>query len=229
MKSSYLVIACLILTAGTMAPPLFSAEEDSSDISKPTSVNSESFSPGHLKNKMGMGVAFSSPVYLANLRWWFEDNMALDLYAGGNYSEQSGANFTNQLITVPRWAWGMGFGLRENIAHPIEDVVIQAIQTATYDAVLSQYSSNSQTNANQNQDLTAYLGLGFEAFLPFWKNLSIEGSIGIQAGAHWIQQKETLNGYPGPNVNYETDLNTISAQVANNINGIFNTAAHFYF
>lgn len=227
MKKFYRMWLLSMLFLGTLGSSMVLAASEGAQ-----APAAESFSPGHLKGRLGFGLVYNSDifsVYWLNVRWWFEDRAALDLLMGGSYTERKGYGFDSLPNTTPDWNYSLGLGIREIIAEPSEDVHVLFIQRAVYSAYLQQSAGVSSLYQYQTQTLTGFLGLGFEAFVPFWKSLSIEGSVGLKFGAQWEQDIQVLNGYGAPNVKYETDYGNLVLGSNNDFTSLLGAGLHFYF
>ena len=229
---NYIILAFgFILTASLFCPQRLFADENKIVPAEgvTAAVTPEPFSPDHLKDKWGIGILFDSPLSFSDLRWWFDDKTAFDFYAGGSFSQQPSSDFNGNTIYLPQWSWGVGLGLRENIAHPIDDVWVQMAERLTYDGSSQQDGYSKERTIYSYNDLFGFFGVGFEAFVPFWRNLSLEGSVGLQGGCRWSQQTTISNGSGGPVTSYGKVYTDIIAQIANNVSNLFYASAHFYF
>jgi hypothetical protein len=165
-------------------------------------------------------------------RHWLNERTALDLMVGGNYEPGPGSQ-PNTFSTF-YWNYGLGAGFRFNLARPVEDVFVQWIVQLSYLQNYEQQTDETQSPASvsttQEQILNLYLGPGFEAFLPFWKNLSIEASVGINLSSTWSQNSDLNNGFQlTPNYSYTHTWQWSTGFGSNNTSfSIFEAAVHFY-
>jgi len=189
---------------------------------------SDRFSPEHLKERVGLGVSYMSYIGPAlSLRYWAHDDEAYDFSMGGYDNPSPGKDFANDLVFTPNWGYGVSVGLRHNWRHPAEDVFVQWIARLSYSQTFYQNSNSSVISTSQNQDLSLFIGPGFEAFVPFWKNISIEGNIGLSLDSHWSQYAQ-VNSPSYPYTNPTPNYWSLSLGINNTITSILNAAVHFY-
>jgi hypothetical protein len=189
---------------------------------------SQTFSPDHLKGRWAVGVSSVSGTTLA-LRYWCAEDEALDLLVGGSDSPLSGTDPNNNYISTPNWSYGLSLGLRHNLEKPAENVYVQWLERITYYQTFSQSDYSGDLSTNQSQDLTFFTGPGFEAFVPFWKNLSIEGNIGLAVDSHWVQSAQSGTSTFPSSGSSTTSHWTLSFGWNNTITSILNAAVHIYF
>jgi hypothetical protein len=193
----------------------------------------EGFSPDHLGGTWAMGFGFAYGGYAILARHWWDESLAFDWTLGGNLQPPPSPGTTG--FVDDRWNLTLGFGTRQNLSRPVEDVFLQLITNLTFSASYVKqidYTSNPVESAvNQAQALNLYFGPGVEAFLPFWKNLSFEASAGLNFTANWTQQSVTNNGFiPTPNYSTTNSFKWALGIGNNNTNfNILNAAFHFYF
>jgi hypothetical protein len=138
---------------------------------------------------------------------------------GGSFSPGTPLSDSNN-YSYYDWNFDLGIGLRENIARPIQDVYIQWIVLLGYGETFQQQTDSYGDPAlnSQSQSLSLFTGPGFEAFLPFFKNLSVEANLGLYISSTWIEGSND-NGWSW-GARLGSDGSTFS---------LFNAAAHFYF
>ncbi len=190
-----------------------------------TAAVSDKFDPEHLKGKWSFGMNNLFGIFHLNPRLWVENDLALDFYAGGYEYDVPGTDLNNNPITTADWKIGGGFGLRENITHPTEGVYMQLVEWVIFQDYYLENANYSQDWVQTGQNLIGYVGLGFEAFVPFWKNLSIEGNVGVQGNLGFQQTRTTYSGGAVTTSNFSG----VSFATSNNNLGLMNIAAHFYF
>lgn len=126
-----------------------------------------------------------------SVRCWLNDNTAFEALAG--YYD-SGA---------------IGLGLIQNIAHPQRDVYVHLLGRATF----ANFQNPPQTNVPLVLTYFAFtLGIGFEAFMPFCENLSLDG---------WVGEEVYFQDYDGSYANFVTMLDSFGSPL--------NLAIHAYF
>ncbi len=196
--------------------------------STPATPETKSFSPDQLKGHWAVGVSSMSGIGTAlALRYWYEGNEALDLLVGGTDAPLNGTTFTNTYVSTPNWSYGLSLGMRHILGKPAEDVFTQWLVRVNYTQTYQQQSNTSFLTTSQTQDLTLFTGPGFEAFVPFWKNLSIEGNIGLSLDSHWIQTDSLSNSTYSSNIHSGSWVWSLG--LSNTITSIVNASVHFYF
>jgi hypothetical protein len=188
------------------------------------------FSPEHMKDYVGIGVG-SLPLAgsAVDFRYWVDNNLAMDLMAGGNSNPQNGQDFNGNSVVAPDWTYAVSLGFKENLKEPVHDVFLQLIERVSYSQSYNDFESNYQTNLQQSQIVSAYLGLGFEAFIPFWESLSIEGSVGLSTTETLSQTTIVYNPADVGNTNVQTSTSLLSAGFSSGTFSILNGSVHFYF
>lgn len=108
-----------------------------------------------------------------SLRWWASDRLAVDL--AGTLSAQgvSGSAATQGSLD----SWGGAAGLRYNVSEPSKDLLVQVVMKGAYAKSAPDSPAELATQAG-------FVGLGFEAFIPGWDWVSVEGT----AGADYLKQ-----------------------------------------
>jgi|GEM_PF-1943169 len=192
------------------------------------------FDPGHLKGAQGIGVSGTLLTY----RYWTGDSTALDLFLGGSFALNSGLDFSGNNTTAPNWNYTLGVGLKQNFKEPFKGVFIQSIEHLTFNQTYNEtiytttsYGVNygSEDYYNQSQSVNLYLGLGFEAFVPFWENLSIEGSVGLSSNLNLLETNAFYNSNFSSQANTQTATSNFNLGSTSNAFSILNGAVHFYF
>jgi len=211
----------------TVIPTAFPTPIATSPIATP--VPKAAFSPEHMKDYLGVGIG-SLPYAgtTVDIRYWMENNLALDLMAGGTSNPTSGQDFNGNSIQVPDWGFGLSLGFKENLKEPVHDVFVQLIERLNYSQNYDGYEDTSEVTVSQNQNISVYLGLGFEAFIPFWESLSIEGSVGLTATDTFNEYSVFYNpNYYGTNI--QTSGNVFSTGLSSGTFSILSGSVHFYF
>jgi hypothetical protein len=185
----------------------------------------ENFDPENLKGKWAMGGAYLYGIGNLTFRDWIENNSALDLYLGGYFSSLSGTDFNGNPVTTPYCSYDVGIGLRQVVARPVENVKVEFIQRLMFVGNYNEFSNTYDDSVQSSQRFNLYLGIGFEAFIPFWKNLSIEGDAGLEVRLNFDQNRTDY--FNGSSTYYS--YYTATFLTANNDQGLFNIAAHYYF
>jgi hypothetical protein len=201
----------------------------------------EAFSCNHLSGKWGIGVSSTTNGGNAlDLRHWVSDASALEVFLSGYDTPNSGYyDFNGNVVNFPHWGLGGGLGLKTNLAQPISGVFIQGISNLAYSTNDSKTSNLTFNNQNlpvglemvdtKQQGFTWFLGTGFEAFLPYFTNFSLEGNVGLSLNTNWKQYYANFNPAETtqPNYSYAVQANTIS--FSNTTFTLVNFAVHYYF
>jgi hypothetical protein len=151
--------------------------------------------PGASSNPAG-GTLIAAPNAVA-VRWWPTEKLGLDLLAAMDASSlQTSTGGVASGSGVPGTsASGMGFGLgvKYGLSRPSRDLHTQAVVRVS-SASSTQKDSTGVLTLNTST-LGAFIGVGFEAFVPGWDWLSLEGSAGLSVLSQ--QVKPDLGGLPG--------------------------------
>lgn len=198
------------------------------------------FSYDHLAGRWGIGLASSPNGGTAlDLRQWVSNRTALDFSVGGFDTPNNGFDFNGNEVNYPHWGFGLGLGFKTNLSEPIPGIFLQWLTSLNYStnetetSLSSVYNSKTyvgfETVDTQQQTLSLFLGSGFEAFLPFFKDLSIEANVGVNLGSNWRQSTTLYNTLVTSNLNqYFADQN-FSAALSASTFSILNMAVHYYF
>lgn len=113
------------------------------------------------------------------VRYWVNDSLAWDGLLTLNLSSQP-ANA--QGVSAGQDSKGYGFGtvIKYNVKRPTPWLLAQVLGRASLASLQS--VSNSGTTQGTGETTTTFglgLGAGFEAFLPVWDSLSVEGNVGL--------------------------------------------------
>jgi hypothetical protein len=146
--------------------------------------------PFTLGGKFGFGAdQMDGDGFSPSIRYWLNDQTALEVL-GSNYMD----------------SWGCALGVLQNIAHPTRDVYIHLLSRYTF----NQYSNPNVSSLTNYSSIT--LGIGFEAFMPFCENLSLDGWVGLEVDGQTV--------FPNSSAN----LNTLTGSLGS----LMNLAVHFY-
>ena len=162
------------------------------------------------------GVAQSNALAL---RYWINDTLSWDGLVAVNYSStpsnsQGGAGVA---AGTDQRAWGVGTQFKVNMARPSTWLLGQLLARAS----LAQFTQSSNTTANSSQTtntLSLGMGLGFEAFIPVWKALSLEGSVGLNLSSTQVKVEGSSTVQSGSTLSID----------ANGLTPV-NVAVHYYF
>lgn len=186
---------------------------------------SENFDPENLKGKWAMGGTYLAGLGNITVRGWLEKNSAIDIYVGTWFSGIDGQDFSGNYVTKPNPNFDIGLGLRQIVSRPVECVHVELIQRLLFELHHSEYANTYADSINDYQQFSLYIGVGFEAFIPFWKSLSIEGDAGIAGNVWYTRNDRTYSN--GSVSNRDGWGGSFTTQ--DNNTGLFNLAAHYYF
>jgi hypothetical protein len=113
-----------------------------------------------------------------SLRYWINEQFCWDGLLAVNLSSQpsGGIGASGVPAGTDQRAWGFGTVMKYNLKRPSRWLLAQVLGRASL-ASLQQLSNNGGGNGQTTSTLGLGVGLGFEAFLPLWDNLSVEGSV----------------------------------------------------
>jgi hypothetical protein len=176
---------------------------------------------------------------LLSIRYWFSNRFQLDIFLGGTAGNQFGNSVTSNTVYDPFWAYCYGVGIKTNLAEPVEGLWIKFTNQYLYfqNSSQSSHAADVLNNLNQNvvtnevltdqyQYLSVSAGLGFEYFLPFVKNLSLETSETLEFDTNW--ETYVVNfpaGYTGSSQNYSTWILKVTSPGFN----LTSLTFHYYF
>jgi|GEM_PF-2849364 hypothetical protein len=168
--------------------------------------------PGASVNPLS-GSLVSQPNAIA-IRWWATDKLGLDLLAAANVSSLSGATGSSTTSNPGGQTYGVGVGVKYNLTEPSHDLLAQIVARGSY-------GTAAQTGATSQLSTTAlFVGAGFEAFVPTWDWLSLEGSAGLTLNS---QDLEPTNGGTG------ASQSTSNVSLGGNGFSPVNLSIHVYF
>jgi len=172
----------------------------------------------------GTGPAASGSVAVPNalsLRWWATDRLGVDLLAGGSYSSQQagGSSLSTQVASSPGTSTYAGaLALRYNLSEPSRDLLVQLLFKGSGAQAQAQPAGASGASGKPG-DLSGFLGVGFEAFIPGWEWLSVEGSAGVTGYSQYTPQS----------AGSAASQTTSGLGLAGNGTSPFNFSVHVYF
>ena len=157
--------------------------------------------PFSLQGKVGLGLDhitgastdffsleyFGEPNALS-LRYWVTEKLCWEgLLALNVTSSPGGETNADNTGTSTNFGGGLGTSFRYNFRQPVRGVFIQWIGRATL-GVLGQTVNNGEEEiATLTTNFSLFAGLGFEAFLPVWEALSVEGNVGLAVNSSQVQ------------------------------------------
>ena len=232
--------------SGTAAPgsPLLDEPQESVPAASPTPAGApvapKEFSYDHLKGSGAFGIGYGNLGTALSFRKWISDDTALELLVSGNIVTNNQADFSGSYQLLPNYNWSLGLQMKNNLAGPENNIYLQLVTALTFSQTHT--VTESLTSSANPPYLTAYersiadadvinafVGPGFEAFLPFWKNLSIEGNAGMNFSATWSSNDQDYNPALTSTRNYSSAGWSLAAGTKLNAFSIVNAYIHFYF
>jgi hypothetical protein len=137
-----------------------------------------------MAGKWGLGFeTMSGGVGAADVRYWLSDTLGLEGNLGLDWASQpGGTDSAGKPTNNSSSAIALGVGAKFNWKKPVEDVLIQFLGRA----ILANQSQTTVAAGNSTSLNTLafgiFVGTGFEAFIPVWRSLSVEGNVGINLG-----------------------------------------------
>jgi hypothetical protein len=124
----------------------------------------------------GLVPGLTAPNALA-VRYWVAEGFCWDGLVAVNLSSQpsGGSGSTGVPAGTDQRALGVGTVMKFNLKRPTRWLLAQALGRASLASL--QQVSNSGSGGQTTSTFGLGVGLGFEAFLPFWESLSVEGNI----------------------------------------------------
>jgi hypothetical protein len=170
--------------------------------------------------------ASADSLTLIDLRYWLSDKFILEIFGGGTAGTQLGNNTFGGLINDPYWAYCYGLGIKTNLAEPFDGLMIQCVTHLLYYQNSTQRSTEIDVYQDQYQYLSVSIGLGFEYFLPFVKNLSLETSASLEFDENW--ENYTANEF-NQNVVVTANPSTYVFKVTTPGFNLTSISIHYYF
>jgi hypothetical protein len=134
-----------------------------------------------------------------SVRWWATERLGVDLLAGGNYnSAQAGRGELSPLVSSgPGSAvYAGGLGFHYNVAALSHDLLSQIVVKASGAQSTQDISVNGTSGRADATTLAVFVGAGFEAFIPGWDWLSVEGSAGLTGFSQSLTPQGAGSGGP---------------------------------
>lgn len=147
--------------------------------------------PGATNNPVS-GSLVSAPNAIA-VRWWATESIGLDLLAALDATSlQTGTSGASSGGSTPGTAasgFGLGLGVKYNLTRPAHDLLTQIVaRVSTASSTQSDPTGLLKLNTST---LGLFLGAGFEAFVPGWDWLSLEGSAGFSMKTQTVKPEST--------------------------------------
>jgi hypothetical protein len=176
-------------------------------------------------------------------RYWVTDRLAVDGMLSVLIASQSNdvaIETEGGSVDGNGQSWGFGVGVRYNLTEPSRNLMAQLVGKASFadsraHLSLSENSDNSTGtySTDVEQDTTAmFLGVGFEAFVPGWNWLSLEGSLGLSVSNISVQPIN-ISASSGKNttmtLNGVFNQNTSTCSLGGSGFSPINVSIHYYF
>ena len=116
----------------------------------------------------------------AAIRYWINEQLAWDGLLALDLSSQpsGGSGAPGVPAGTDQRGYGVGTVLKFNVKRPTPWLLAQVLARASL-ASLTQAQNNGSNNGQTTTTFGLGVGAGFEAFLPYWDSLSVEGSVGL--------------------------------------------------
>lgn len=162
------------------------------------------------------------------LRWWPTDKLALDGVAALASSSLQTGTGTNTPGTTNS-AVGFGVGVKYNISEPSQYLLAQLVGRGS----VAKANQNDTTGLLKLETTTTalFVGAGFEAFVPGWEWLSLEGSAGLSVESQEVKPT-VAPGAAGPAAAVaasQASQSTSSVTLGGNGFTPINLSIHVYF
>ena len=134
---------------------------------------------------------------LISIRYGLSDRFLLEVLLGGTAGTNVGYDiYGYPTVNDPYWAYCYGLGVKTNLVRPFDGFWVQALTRFLYfensaQSSLDNYTLTSDVLSDHYQSLSVAAGLGFEYFLPFLKNLSLETSETVEFDTNWETYTDT--------------------------------------
>lgn len=114
------------------------------------------------------------------IRYWVHERLSWDGLLALDISSQpaGGTGAPGVPAGTDQRGYGVGTVLKFNAKRPTPWLLAQVLARASL-ASLSQVQNDGSNNGQTTTTFGLGLGAGFEAFLPAWDSLSVEGSVGL--------------------------------------------------
>lgn len=192
MKKQILSLAC-----AAMLMPLAAAAGDGPGAAQRVLKGRWGFGldtiPGASANPVGGLIAAPNAVVV---RWWATEKLCLDLMGALDASslQTSGAGVLSGSSAPGTSSSGSGFGLgvKYGLTRPSRDMHTQAV--ARVSTATSNQKDASGLVALNTSTMGIFIGAGFEAFVPGWHWLTLEGSAGLALTSQTIKPESSGGG-----------------------------------
>jgi len=220
--------------AGVSAKP-----PDSTASPAPSTDMKTGFDPEKINGHWGLGVGTTDNNSVAlSLRKWTSPLTSLEYSLGGSLSPATYHTFSGATGTAYNNQWGLILGWRRVLKRPLPHSLLLWNAALAYSTKFSRNSDRTLNGTtgldridNRASTASLFLGPGFEIFMPYWKNISIEGKIGVILSFNWT---DTVTYYNHPaqtglpdDTEVQTQILTLGSR--NNSFSLVSGAIHYYF
>jgi hypothetical protein len=156
----------------------------------------------------------------ASVRYWINESLAWDGLFALNMSSQpsGGAGAAGVPAGTDQRGYGVGTVMKWNARRPTPWLLAQVLGRASL-ASLSQIQNDGSGNGQTTTTFGLGIGAGFEAFIPLWDSLSIEGNVGLNFSS---SQTKLEGGVPVAQSGSSLDISGTGFSP-------LNVAVHLYF
>jgi hypothetical protein len=241
------LIALVVVLVILPAVPIFAQDAALEAAVTPAATEApakKSIDPEHLKGVKGYGLGYFGGAPAAiSFRKWFSDNTAWEVAIGAGRSTRDGdSSLWQSPLTPPTtdattdwkgYQAAASLGFKRNFARPVSHLLVQfqsflqyRYEAQTQDETIADYTQRHSRMIVREMSL--FVGPGFEAFLPYWSNLSVEGSLGLDLSYRWVRNEWKEHSTSGDSTRDDTvrylDFTTTGTGLS-----IVNGQVHFYF
>ncbi len=139
--------------------------------------------PGASVQTNNLFTALAAPNALS-LRYWVNERLAWEGLLAAAFNSQPPTSIGGSTLNAgtDQRSWGLGTGIKVNAKPTPRYILPQFIGKASMGQSSQQSQATASTPATTvtTSTVTLFVGGGFEAFIPVWPDLSVEGSVGLQ-------------------------------------------------
>ncbi len=155
-----------------------------------------------------------------DLRYWAADRTAWEgLLAFGSNNVPGGTDAAGKPVNNSNMAFGLGVGYDYAWLKPSENFLVKLVGKASLASEGTTVNTLGTATTGTTTTIGLSGGLGFEAFIPAWPALSVEGSVRLGLTAGSISSSAAGS----------TTQGTLNLGLAGDGFTPLNVAAHFYF
>jgi hypothetical protein len=147
------------------------------------------------------GLAQSNAV---SFRYWVSERLAWDGLLALSLSSQppGGAGAAGVPAGTDQRGYGVGTVLKWNAKRPSSWLLAQILARASL-ASLTQLQNDGSGNGQTTTTFGLGIGAGFEAFLPAWDSLSVEGSVGLNFSSSQVKLQGSAAAQSGSSLSID--------------------------